>query len=66
MQNYLSSDNRTQTLLSEVLCYVYTVKRHWVLNMPYLSLPSAAGVQMNQIVGLGISTQRATFITWNK
>lgn len=26
----------------------------------------AAGVQMNQIVGLGISTQRATFITWNK
>uniref|UniRef100_H0WFW1 Glycerol kinase 5 n=1 Tax=Otolemur garnettii TaxID=30611 RepID=H0WFW1_OTOGA len=26
----------------------------------------AAGIQMNQIVGLGISTQRATFITWNK
>ncbi|XP_029472348.1 putative glycerol kinase 5 [Rhinatrema bivittatum] len=26
----------------------------------------AAGVQMNQIVGLGISTQRATFITWDK
>ncbi|KAI5934861.1 glycerol kinase 5 isoform X2 [Manis javanica] len=26
----------------------------------------AAGVEMNQIVGLGISTQRATFITWNK
>uniref|UniRef100_A0A8C9DHM9 Glycerol kinase 5 n=1 Tax=Prolemur simus TaxID=1328070 RepID=A0A8C9DHM9_PROSS len=25
-----------------------------------------AGIQMNQIVGLGISTQRATFITWNK
>uniref|UniRef100_A0A4X2KLH0 Glycerol kinase 5 n=1 Tax=Vombatus ursinus TaxID=29139 RepID=A0A4X2KLH0_VOMUR len=26
----------------------------------------AAGIQMHQIVGLGISTQRATFITWNK
>lgn len=26
----------------------------------------AAGIQMNQIVGLGISTQRGTFITWNK
>uniref|UniRef100_A0A2K5R135 Glycerol kinase 5 n=1 Tax=Cebus imitator TaxID=2715852 RepID=A0A2K5R135_CEBIM len=26
----------------------------------------AAGIQMSQIVGLGISTQRATFITWNK
>ncbi|XP_073915178.1 glycerol kinase 5 isoform X2 [Castor canadensis] len=26
----------------------------------------AAGAQMSQIVGLGISTQRATFITWNK
>nr|XP_042138097.1 putative glycerol kinase 5 [Peromyscus maniculatus bairdii] len=26
----------------------------------------AAGVQMSQIVGLGMSTQRATFITWNK
>uniref|UniRef100_A0ABI7Y606 Glycerol kinase 5 n=1 Tax=Felis catus TaxID=9685 RepID=A0ABI7Y606_FELCA len=26
----------------------------------------AAGIEMNQIVGLGISTQRATFITWNK
>ncbi|XP_024433650.1 glycerol kinase 5 isoform X3 [Desmodus rotundus] len=26
----------------------------------------AAGIKMNQIVGLGISTQRATFITWNK
>ncbi|KAM9037485.1 putative glycerol kinase 5 isoform X1 [Sarcophilus harrisii] len=26
----------------------------------------AAGIQMDQIVGLGISTQRATFITWNK
>ncbi|XP_074154544.1 glycerol kinase 5 isoform X1 [Sminthopsis crassicaudata] len=26
----------------------------------------AAGIQMEQIVGLGISTQRATFITWNK
>lgn len=26
----------------------------------------AAGAQMNQIAGLGISTQRATFITWNK
>ncbi|KAM5154127.1 glycerol kinase 5 [Callospermophilus lateralis] len=26
----------------------------------------AAGAQMNQIVGLGISTQRATFITWNR
>ncbi|XP_012862553.1 putative glycerol kinase 5 [Echinops telfairi] len=26
----------------------------------------AAGVEMNQIVGLGISTQRATFITWDK
>ncbi|XP_067396919.1 putative glycerol kinase 5 [Emydura macquarii macquarii] len=26
----------------------------------------AAGLQMNQIAGLGISTQRATFITWNK
>uniref|UniRef100_A0A8C0Q6H1 Glycerol kinase 5 n=1 Tax=Canis lupus familiaris TaxID=9615 RepID=A0A8C0Q6H1_CANLF len=25
-----------------------------------------AGIEMNQIVGLGISTQRATFITWNK
>ncbi|KAB1283297.1 putative glycerol kinase 5 [Camelus dromedarius] len=25
----------------------------------------AAGIEMNQIVGLGISTQRATFITWN-
>uniref|UniRef100_A0A8C3XP55 Glycerol kinase 5 n=1 Tax=Chelydra serpentina TaxID=8475 RepID=A0A8C3XP55_CHESE len=26
----------------------------------------AAGLQMNQIAGLGISTQRGTFITWNK
>ncbi|XP_017905119.1 PREDICTED: putative glycerol kinase 5 isoform X2 [Capra hircus] len=26
----------------------------------------AAGIEMNQIVGLGISTQRATFITWDK
>ncbi|XP_058586074.1 putative glycerol kinase 5 isoform X2 [Neofelis nebulosa] len=26
----------------------------------------AAEIEMNQIVGLGISTQRATFITWNK
>ncbi|XP_060053454.1 putative glycerol kinase 5 isoform X3 [Erinaceus europaeus] len=26
----------------------------------------AAGMEVNQIVGLGISTQRATFITWNK
>ncbi|XP_043854883.1 putative glycerol kinase 5 [Dromiciops gliroides] len=26
----------------------------------------AAGIQMHQVVGLGISTQRATFITWNK
>ncbi|XP_032991354.1 putative glycerol kinase 5 isoform X2 [Rhinolophus ferrumequinum] len=26
----------------------------------------AAGIEMNQIIGLGISTQRATFITWNK
>ncbi|XP_061492900.1 putative glycerol kinase 5 isoform X2 [Rhineura floridana] len=26
----------------------------------------AAGVQMNQISALGLSTQRATFITWNK
>eukprot|EP00070_Physeter_catodon_P024561 XP_023987672.1 putative glycerol kinase 5 isoform X2 [Physeter catodon] len=26
----------------------------------------AAGLEMNQIVGLGISTQRATFITWDK
>ncbi|XP_049641338.1 putative glycerol kinase 5 [Suncus etruscus] len=26
----------------------------------------AAGIEMNQIMGLGISTQRATFITWNK
>ncbi|XP_004603263.2 putative glycerol kinase 5 [Sorex araneus] len=26
----------------------------------------AAGIEMNQILGLGISTQRATFITWNK
>ncbi|XP_036613000.1 putative glycerol kinase 5 [Trichosurus vulpecula] len=26
----------------------------------------ASGIQMHQIVGLGISTQRATFITWNK
>ncbi|XP_036098968.1 putative glycerol kinase 5 isoform X2 [Molossus molossus] len=26
----------------------------------------AAGIEMNQVVGLGISTQRATFITWNK
>ncbi|VTJ90434.1 Hypothetical predicted protein, partial [Marmota monax] len=26
----------------------------------------AAGAQTNQIVGLGISTQRATFITWNR
>uniref|UniRef100_G1M1H6 Glycerol kinase 5 n=1 Tax=Ailuropoda melanoleuca TaxID=9646 RepID=G1M1H6_AILME len=25
----------------------------------------AAGIEMNQVVGLGISTQRATFITWN-
>ncbi|XP_072474286.1 glycerol kinase 5 isoform X1 [Notamacropus eugenii] len=25
-----------------------------------------AGIQMRQIVGLGIATQRATFITWNK
>ncbi|KAM5335512.1 glycerol kinase 5 isoform 2-T2 [Glossophaga mutica] len=25
-----------------------------------------AEIEMNQIVGLGISTQRATFITWNK
>ncbi|XP_006027347.2 putative glycerol kinase 5 [Alligator sinensis] len=25
-----------------------------------------AGLRMNQIAGLGISTQRATFITWNK
>ncbi|XP_019060662.1 putative glycerol kinase 5 isoform X1 [Fukomys damarensis] len=25
-----------------------------------------AGIQMSQIVGLGISTQRATFITWNR
>ncbi|XP_021028890.1 putative glycerol kinase 5 [Mus caroli] len=31
-----------------------------------LDSQGAAGVQMNQIVGLGISTQRATFITWNK
>lgn len=26
----------------------------------------AAGLHMNQIAGLGISTQRGTFITWNK
>uniref|UniRef100_A0AAA9SCN8 Glycerol kinase 5 n=1 Tax=Bos taurus TaxID=9913 RepID=A0AAA9SCN8_BOVIN len=26
----------------------------------------AAGIETNQIVGLGISTQRATFITWDK
>ncbi|KAF4020531.1 hypothetical protein G4228_012705 [Cervus hanglu yarkandensis] len=26
----------------------------------------AAGIEMKQIVGLGISTQRATFITWDK
>ncbi|XP_058407747.1 putative glycerol kinase 5 isoform X2 [Diceros bicornis minor] len=26
----------------------------------------AAGIEMNQLVGLGISTQRATFITWDK
>ncbi|XP_006895176.1 PREDICTED: putative glycerol kinase 5-like [Elephantulus edwardii] len=26
----------------------------------------ASGIGMHQIVGLGISTQRATFITWNK
>ncbi|KAJ6669365.1 hypothetical protein lerEdw1_008174 [Lerista edwardsae] len=26
----------------------------------------AAGIQMNQISALGLSTQRATFITWNK
>ncbi|XP_004629347.1 putative glycerol kinase 5 [Octodon degus] len=26
----------------------------------------AAGIQMSQVVGLGISTQRATFITWNR
>uniref|UniRef100_F6RXC1 Glycerol kinase 5 n=1 Tax=Xenopus tropicalis TaxID=8364 RepID=F6RXC1_XENTR len=25
-----------------------------------------AGIQMSQVAGLGISTQRATFITWNK
>ncbi|XP_063771646.1 putative glycerol kinase 5 isoform X2 [Pseudophryne corroboree] len=25
-----------------------------------------AGIHMNQVAGLGISTQRATFITWNK
>ncbi|KAM5291843.1 glycerol kinase 5 [Ctenodactylus gundi] len=25
-----------------------------------------AGIQMSQVVGLGISTQRSTFITWNK
>uniref|UniRef100_A0A8D1KZ41 Carbohydrate kinase FGGY N-terminal domain-containing protein n=1 Tax=Sus scrofa TaxID=9823 RepID=A0A8D1KZ41_PIG len=26
----------------------------------------AAGIEMNQIVGLGISTQRGTFLTWDK
>ncbi|XP_013015482.1 putative glycerol kinase 5 isoform X1 [Cavia porcellus] len=26
----------------------------------------AAGIQMSQVIGLGISTQRATFITWNR
>uniref|UniRef100_A0A8C5J5V6 Glycerol kinase 5 n=1 Tax=Junco hyemalis TaxID=40217 RepID=A0A8C5J5V6_JUNHY len=28
--------------------------------------PSAAGLHMRQIAGLGISTQRGTFITWHK
>ncbi|XP_042314579.1 putative glycerol kinase 5 isoform X2 [Sceloporus undulatus] len=28
--------------------------------------PAVAGIQMNQISALGLSTQRSTFITWNK
>lgn len=48
--------------------YCNTVKKNSLAfkHVFYLSLFLAAGVEMNQIVGLGISTQRATFITWNK